>query len=287
MVDIEQLKFQKLDFEGVKILVDWARMEGWNPGPFDAEVFWKTDPNGFYGFYNQTGLVAGGAIVSYNNEYGFMGIFIVQPEYRSHGLGRKLWYLRRDKLIERLNGNTSIGMDGVVDMQPFYQKGGFEIAFIDRRFEKTGFELDVSKNISTITVVDFNEIYDYDKQCFGFSRPQFLKPWLNIPGNKTFKFVEHGTLKGFAILRKASTGYKIGPLFADNETIAEELYRACLNAAPNEPVYFDIPIINKGAVRIVEKYNATYVFECARMYYGEPPQTDIGKVYGITTFELG
>ena len=38
---------------------------------------------------------------------------------------------------------------------------------------------------------------------------------------------------------------------------------------------------------LTEKYNATYVFECARMYYGTPPETDINNVFGITTFELG
>ena len=47
------------------------------------------------------------------------GLFIVKPEYRAMGIGRKLWYQRRDLLISRLHNNASIGMDGVVAMQPF------------------------------------------------------------------------------------------------------------------------------------------------------------------------
>lgn len=287
MDNLEQFQFQKLDLEGLKTLVNWARQEGWNPGPHDADAFWATDPNGHYGYFDNGTLIAGGSIVSYNKEFGFMGLFIVKPEYRSHGIGRKLWYQRRDTLLSRLNKGASIGMDGVVAMQPFYQKGGFEIAFKDMRYEKKGIPFNLDKNITSIEESDYSSILANDKQCFGFSRLQFLIPWLKLPGNKMFKYVENGQLKGFAILRKANIGYKICPLFADNNTIAEELYKACLSSVNGELVYFDIPAINQGAMELVKKYEATYVFECARMYYGEPPTMAIEKVYGVTTFELG
>ena len=144
MINLKDLKFQKLNFEGLKILVSWAGEEGWNPGIYDADVFWQTDPEGFYGYYHDGNLIAGGSIVSYGRLFGFMGFFIVKPEYRSLGIGRKLWYERRDTLLSRLNKGASIGMDGVIAMQPFYKKGGFKIAFRDERHEKTGekFEVD-------------------------------------------------------------------------------------------------------------------------------------------------
>lgn len=287
MFNINQLQFQKLNFEGLKILLKWAEDEGWNPGPYDADVYWGTDPEGFYGYYYEGNLIGGGAIVSYNKEFGFMGLFIVDPEYRSLGIGRKLWYQRRDTLLSRLNKNASIGMDGVIAMQPFYQKGGFEIAFRDIRFEKTGMHFSIDKNISSIGANDISSIFKYDKHCFGFSRPQFMIPWLKLPGNNTFKYVDHEQIKGFAIVRKANTGYKICPLFADNETIAEALYKACLNSVVGEPLYLDIPGVNQNAQNIIKKYDAKYVFECARMYYGNPPDTKTDKVYGVTTFELG
>ncbi len=284
---LNELQFQKLSFKDLKTLVQWAKKEGWNPGSYDAGAYWATDPDGFYGYFYDGALIAGGSIISYNKEFGFMGFFIVKPEYRSIGIGRKLWYQRRDTLLARLNKGASIGMDGVVDMQPFYQKGGFETAFRDIRYEKIGESFDLDKNISAIEENDTPSILKYDKRCFGFPRPQFIVPWLKLPENKTFKYMKNNQIKGFAIVRKADTGYRIGPLFADNENIAKELYMACLNSVVGEPLCLDIPLINKKASNLMKQFNAKYVFECARMYYGEAPNIEIDKVYGITTFELG
>ncbi|MBU2492200.1 MAG: GNAT family N-acetyltransferase [Bacteroidetes bacterium] len=287
MINIDNLLFQKLDLKGVRMLVKWAEDEGWNPGPFDADVYYNTDPNGFYGFFYEDTLIAGGAIISFNNEFGFMGLFIVKHEFRGKEIGRKLWYQRRNTLLKRIKEGASIGMDGVVTMQPFYEKGGFKIAFRDERYEKIGTEFTVDKNISPIYKDDFDSILEYDKQCFGFSRPQFLKPWIELPGNKTFKYVKSGKLKGFVIIRKTAKGYKVCPLFADNEIIAEELYKASLNSVVGEHLYLDIPVTNAKAVELIKKYNATYVFECARMYYGTPPVVEFDKIFGLTTFEVG
>jgi len=284
---IERLQFRKLDLHGLKHLVLWAEKEGWNPGPDDAEVFFETDPDGFYGYFDNNDLIAGGSIVSYDKACGFMGFFIVKPEYRSLGIGRKLWYQRRDTLLQRLKPAATIGMDGVLAMQPFYKKGGFEIAFRDERHAKVGTACKIDRNISSITDEDFTTIMAYDQKCFGFPRPGFLKSWLKLPGVKTFKYVFDGKLKGFAVVRKASSGYKIGPLFADDANIASELYKACLNSAIGEPLFLDIPMKNQAAAGLAKSFNTTYVFECARMYYGKSPHIEIEKVFGLTTFELG
>jgi hypothetical protein len=172
-------------------------------------------------------------------------------------------------------------------MQDFYKNGGFQIAFRDERYEKTGMAFEVHPNISPINPADLPAVLAYDKQCFGFDRPQFMIPWLKLPESKTFKFMEGATLRGFAIIRKVNPGYKVCPLFADNGAVAEELYKACLNSVTGEPLYLDIPVVNPAAVDLVKKYNGKYVFECARMYYGNPPSVDIDKIFGITTFELG
>jgi len=48
---MENVAFKKLGLPGVKTLIQWAELEGWNPGPYDAEVFYEADPDGFYGWF--------------------------------------------------------------------------------------------------------------------------------------------------------------------------------------------------------------------------------------------
>lgn len=286
-MNLENLQYQQLDLPGTRTLLSWALAEGWNPGPLDAEVFFNTDPNGFYGYYHNDELIAGGSIVSYSGEFGFMGLFIVKPEYRADGIGRRLWYQRRDTLLSRLNKSAAIGMDGVVAMQPFYAKGGFEIAFRDERYVRTGERFETDSHISPITAADMQEVLAFDTRCFGVQRPQFMVPWLQLPGNNIFKYVAGGSLEGFAVVRKLAEGYKIGPLFANSIPVAETLYKACLDSVHGEKIFIDIPVCNAGAVQLVKDYKAEYVFECARMYYGTPPEMDMNNVFGITSFELG
>jgi hypothetical protein len=286
-IDFEKLRLKKLDQNELITLVSWAAIEGWNPGPYDAEVFYVADPEGHYGYFIDEQMIAGGSVVSYNGQFGFMGLFIVKLEYRSSGIGRNLWYQRRDMLLSRLNEGASIGMDGVVAMQPFYRKGGFVSAFRDERHELIGSKQNVDRHIAQISNEDFPSIIDFDSQCFGFQRSDFLIPWLNLPGNANFKYESDGIIQGFVVMRKAAIGYKIGPLFANNEIVAQSLYEACLNEVPGELVYLDISSTNQQAVELTKKFNTKFVFECARMYFGQPPSVPIHKVFGITTFELG
>ena len=286
-MNLDQFKLVKLKKQDLEVLVGWAKSEGWNPGKHDFEVFWQTDPNGFYGFFIDDELIAGGALVAYQRQYGFMGLFIVRPDYRGRGIGRKLWYLRRDLLQSRLASDATIGMDGVLQMQPFYEQGGFKMAYGDKRYECYGNTFSIHQNISEIQEADREQIKIYDRKCFGYAREIFLKSWLALPKSHQFKYAQNNEIHGFAVIREVDQGYKIGPLFADNFEIARELYKTCLNKALGQPVYLDVPTINQDAMKLVTEFDAVCMFECARMYYGPSPNVPMEKVFGITTLELG
>ena len=281
------LEIRQLDFKGLSTLMDWAALEGWNTGKWDADAFWAADPEGFLGIYDGDKLIAGGSIVRYPPSFGFMGLFIVRPDWRGKGVGRDLWFKRRDLLLSRLDKEACIGMDGVVAMQGFYNKGGFEPVYRELRYLRKGESLRENENVFPIVKADFDRIKIYDHSIVSYERAGFLKPWLFLPDRMGFKFEYQGELKGYALVRKVNEGYKIGPLFADDPKVAESLYRSCLNAAKDEPVAIDVPMVNEEALDLVKRYEASDIYECARMYYGEPPEQKLNNIYGVTCFELG
>lgn len=271
----------------LNVAVEWAAKEGWNPGLHDAQVFWDTDPQGFVVLEKDGEMIGSGSIVSYDGKFGFMGFFIVKPEYRSQGLGTKLWFWRRDKLLSRLKKGAAIGMDGVFNMQPFYAKGGFKFSHRDLRVEGKGKKFSYSNKVSKIVDKDFSKIYTLDTKCFGFDRKVFLSGWLKLPESAGYKYVGGNRLEGYGVIRKCRSGYKIGPLFASKTEVADELFKALANYANGETVYLDIPEINPEAVKLAEKYGMKECFGCARMYYGKAPKLPYNQIYGVTTFELG
>lgn len=287
MNSLKNIKLVKLDREQLDIIIGWAADEGWNPGINDAEVFWNTDPDGFYGVMKDDELIASGSVVSYNAEYGFMGFFIVKPEYRGSGLGRELWIKRKEILLSRLRKDATIGMDGVVDMQEFYAKGGFKLAYKDMRMEGMGKGYELSEDISLIDENDFMEVNKYDAECFGFDRSTFLSGWLKQSNGMAFKYKNRNNVAGIAVIRKAMNGYKIGPLFADDFSVAEKLFEACSDSAKGEKLYLDIPTLNKEAVALAKQCGLEPCFECGRMYHGKPINVPLEKTFGVTTFELG
>jgi hypothetical protein len=99
--------------------------------------------------------------------------------------------------------------------------------------------------------------------------------------------MEDGAVRGYGVLRRCRTGFKIGPLFAETAESAEALFRSLAAEAGGEPVFLDIPEPNSAARALAARHGLAPVFETARMYRGSVPQLPLSRIYGITTFELG
>jgi len=268
-------------------LVEWAAEEGWNPGTSDADIFWATDPDGFIAAELSGEMIGGGSIVSYDGQYGFMGFFIIHPDHRSHGLGNILWHERLKRLMERLDKPAMIGMDGVFDMQAYYAKGGFEFAHRDLRFEGKGESFSTPKGIVELGEIPYADVAAYDRAHFPAPREEFLRRWINQPGAHAKASLRDGRLTGFGVMRPCRSGYKIGPLFADDASAANDLFRALAGQVTGEPVFLDVPENNPAALAIVQLHRMQEVFGCAKMYFGPKPILQDQQIFGVTSFELG
>ena len=113
----------------VALAIELAAAEGWNPGLNDADCFFAADADGFL-----VGELAGRGVgcisaVSYAGTFGFIGLYIVRPEFRGRGYGMRLWQAG----MERLQGHN-VGLDGVVARQANYAKSGFRLAHRNVRY---------------------------------------------------------------------------------------------------------------------------------------------------------
>lgn len=276
----------QLRSDEVAVLRDWARAEGWNPGIHDIDIAWRLDPNAFLALRRDEELVGAGTIYSHHSAFGFMGLFIVRPDLRGNGLGTALWFHRRDALRTRLDPHASIGMDGVFDMVPFYERGGFELAHRDLRFDGVA-SGEPHESVIDAARIPFGQIDALDAHHFPTTRSTFLREWLAAPGVQSVAIVEDGIVRGFGATRPCEVGHRFGPVIAPNAEIAYRLISTLMSRIDGQPIQIDIPEINEAGLAIAQRFAMTESFGCARMYLGGIPEVEVHNIYAVTSFEFG
>ena len=281
-METKGLTIRKMRREEVEFAVEMAAGEGWNPGIHDGEIFYETDPDGFFIAEIEGKPIGCASAVAYDDSFGFLGLYVVKPEFREKGVGVKL----TEKCLEHL-GNRNIGLDGVVENEKKYQEiMKFKSFYSNLRFEGRGGG-EIPDGLVKISAVPFESLLEYDREMFPAPRTTFLEKWIKQPDSYAFAAVEAGKLKGYGVIRKCQQGYKIGPLFADDQKTAENIFLALKASVPDEAIYLDVPEPNKKAMEIAKKYRMTVMFKTIRMYSREEPEIKLEKVYGVTSFELG
>ena len=273
-----------MDKKEVDLAVEWAAKEGWNPGINDADCFCSANSNGFLVGLLKDEPIAVISAIRYGSSFGFLGFYIVKPEYRGKGYGIQIW----NAGLEYLKGRN-IGLDGVVAQQENYKKSGFELAYRNIRHEGCGggnFPKD--SGIVELSTLPFEIIDSYDRPFFPANRTQFIKYWINQPTCNALGIMQGDKLGGYGVIRKCRSGYKIGPLFADSQELAQILLNALKSGiSSTETIYLDTPEVNREAVELAERNKMTIVFETARMYTGKNPKMPLNRLFGVTSFELG
>ncbi|MCZ4279172.1 GNAT family N-acetyltransferase [Kiloniella laminariae] len=273
--------------EDVQIFCDWAAMEGWNPGLRDIQCFYGADKSGFYIGWLGPEPVACISAVKYGTSHGFIGFYIVREDQRGKGYGLKIW----NHAMASLEGRI-IGLDGVVDQQDNYAKSGFALAYRNIRFEGVAPDLAHSDKEGRISVSDTRGVpqhllVDYDRLHFFTERKAFLSCWLKGEGHEGLAILEQGKVVGYGVMRPYADGYKIGPLFAENVLIADELFQAFCHKIPGSNIILDVPEENIAAVELARRYQLKQSFETARMYRNGMADLPLAQIFGVTSFELG
>lgn len=263
------------------LALDWAEAEGWNPGLHDAQSLYAADPQGFFLAELSGEPIGSISAVAYDAHYGFVGLYIVKPRYRERGFGLRLW----NAAMRHLRGRN-IGLDGVIALQEKYAKSGFKIAFRNIRHQCVGGGAAPS-GLTDLSSVAFDEIARYDATIFPASRRNFLQRWIAQPQATALGFFEKRRLSGYGVLRACRSGFKIGPLFADDAQIADALFQGLAARAPGQPIILDAPEANPAAIDLATRHGMEPVFETARMYTKGQPQGRLDRCFGVTTFELG
>jgi Acetyltransferase (GNAT) domain/Acetyltransferase (GNAT) family len=271
----------------LELALDWAAAEGWNPGLDDAAAFHLADPDGFLMGFLDGEPVACISVVNYGDSFAFLGLYICRAEFRGRGFGWALWQAGLAHA-----GDRTIGLDGIIAQQANYAKSGFTLAHHTIRYVGVA----STSEIGDARIVELRRarpgglagaVAAYDEAFFPGPRSGFLRGWIMPPGRRTVVWVEENKVRGYGSVRACRAGNKIGPLFADTETIADRLFGALTARLRGSLVSVDVPQPNGTATALAKHNGLAPVFETARMSRGKSPFPPLDRIWGITTLELG
>ena len=276
------LRIRAMAPDEIAIAADWAAAEGWNPGLADAACFATVDAGGFLIGELDGAPAATISCVNYDDRFAFLGFYIVRPDLRGRGYGLRIW----NAAVDHAGGRT-IGLDGVVAQQENYKKSGFRLAYANVRYGGRVPAGATPAGIIPLADVSFASVEADDATVFPAPRPAFLRAWIDTSGHIGRALVRDGKLAAWGVIRPCRTGWKIGPLVADDRAAAEAVFTALVSAAGGGEVFLDVPDVNREAVALAQSHGLAPVFETARMYTGPIRPLRLERVFGVTTFELG
>lgn len=272
---------RQLSLPEVAELLFWAKDEGWNPGIEDAEPFHAADPAGFLGCFVDDRMVAGISAVASGAEFGFIGLYICHPDFRGQGYGLEVWNAGMAHL-----GSRTIGLDGVPARQDNYRRMGFKPAYRTWRYSGRFTPGHVDPSVVAVGPDLVAAVSEFDRLHYPGQRPAFLAKWLGAP-RIARAMIRDGRITAYGVLRKCHEGYKIGPLFAENEVDADLVFVALCACSNAETVAVDVPEPAAGFSAYLDGLAFEKGFDTMRMYRGPVRDIPVRGIFGVTTLELG
>ena len=281
--------------QDLAMALDWAKKESWNPAFRDHEVFYAADPLGYRMLWVDGKPIASLATVKYSDQYAFFGLYIVHPKFRSQGYGKLLWNFS----AESVSACTTMALNGTLEQVETYKRSGFCRSNLNTRWSTNLFNSKVRNSPckSTLTnTANLMDVVDLDYKSSSIYRPEFWKKLLSKPESFFLSLNEGGSMKGFGLVSRCVNGYKLGPVYASEQDVAEDVVIAlwqhaqkvvCPSGGESLTIQLDTTELNANATHLTERLGFTKVFDTVRMYRGPKPDMDDSSTYGLATLEIG
>lgn len=282
---VRQVKNQ----DELQLALDWAVKEDWNPGRFDGAPYYAASHTGYFVLEEDENIIGTLAAIRYSDEYGFIGIFIVAPEYRRQGNGNLLF----NAGINALSNCALVGLNAVPPQVSYYKGFGFSEAWQNLR---CSIESPLQgSHIDDMRLIDENldKLIAYDANIFGTMRADFLKTLLAAKNTTCLvSFDTQGNIAGYGVIRSCQQGFRIGPLYANDFNAAKSLFEGLLSCVLGEKIILDIPEVNQYSKNFMEFFHLTReenadTFAMYKQSSAMTMMTQLEKRYALGSLEIG
>jgi GNAT superfamily N-acetyltransferase len=267
-----------MDFKGFNIramtaadlpaAMDIKQQEGWNQTTNDWRLLLEDAPGLCLVALHQERVVATVAAIGYEQQLAWIGMMLVQKDYRGLGLAKMLM----KGILDRLEGYPIIKLDATPAGFPVYKKMGFEPEYTIYRMVLGPKQMPTTTGIQA-TPIDkafLSDIVDYDNHIYGVKRQNLLRYLYQQSPDTAMAAGSKEAMKGFVLGRPGTNYHQLGPLMAESTDIAKDLVSSALQRL-DRPVVVDVLQDKTDFINWLLKQGFTIQRELIRMYYKTNP----------------
>ena len=246
--------------------------ENWNQTPADWQLFLEGLGNVAIAARFGNRLVGTTTAMNYLDRVAWIGMVLVDREFRGKGISRMLL----QETFNRLKGVSSLKLDATPAGHPVYEKMGFHDEYTLLRMIRME---ETEKPVITgeppavpMTSADLGEIISLDARIFGARREMLIGHlWKSAPGMAWIIRNNGEKISGFIMGRPGSLYTQIGPLYAEDEKVARSLFVSALAGVRQKPVMADIPMEKETFCQWLGSLGFSRRRPFTRMYLGKNP----------------
>jgi GNAT superfamily N-acetyltransferase len=265
---MEMRAMTKADIPGGMRLKNLA---GWNQTSADWERFLEADEKGCFVLEIDGAVRGTAATISYQGRFAWVGMVLVDPEYRGRGIGTRLL----ERCIEHLDSirMPSIKLDATPLGQPIYEKLGFATEYQIERWTLKRAAEDLPRKEPTdaselMPAPLLEHILKADREAFGADRSVLLRSVHQHTPGFTDGVWNAGGMEGYAFGRKGSFADHLGPWIAKDADTARRMLEGFLSRSSRETVVTDCVKANPFVKDLLESFGFEYSRPLARMFRG-------------------
>ena len=248
----------------------------WNQTDDDWRNLIGFEPNGCFAAEMDGNVVGTATTTRYTPDsgpgsFGWVGMVLVDPEFRRHGIGSTL--LKRCIQYLKDSGVETVKLDATPMGKLVYEKLGFVAEYELERWEGVArsFELEVDVPGSTVVHMkdsDLKDVIAFDANIFGAHRANVIEAWYRDWPERCVVARQGGAVKAFGLSRRGTNFQQIGPVVGDSQLSAKVL-AMILSELEDEQVVVDAVTSNPWARQAVEACGLKHQRPFLRMAFGK------------------
>ena len=238
----------------------------WNQTDEDWLRLLRLCPDGCYAATAGARLVGTTTTTVYGRELAWVGMVLVDPEFRRRGIATGLVRVA----LEALDAAevATVKLDATPEGAPVYEALGFEAELHIERWEGLARAKPLPAHAAE-GAPDLSQIIALDRRAFGADRSELLRALLEESYvTPAVSVGADGRLRGYALARRGALADYVGPLVAEGAETAAVLLDDVLNRLDAGRVFVDLNTTYADGARVLEARGFVKQRELIRMRRG-------------------